>query len=66
MIVMTKHVFKNFSQSELDIQYNNRLRVPEVESLYKSWVSPSEAIFVKSKPSSLKINEKYFVNIFIR
>ena len=42
---MSKYVFKQFSQSELDIEYNNRLRVPEVESLYKSWVSPSEAIF---------------------
>ena len=39
-----KNIFKNFSQAELDWQYNNRKRVPEVESLYKRWVEPSSGI----------------------
>ena len=37
-------IYKNFDQASLDLQYNNRQRVPEVENLYKSWLQPSKQV----------------------
>jgi arylformamidase len=36
-------VYKNFSQKELDLQYNVRARIPETESIFARWLDTSEA-----------------------
>ena len=39
-----KLIFIKFNQSGLDLQYNNRKMVPEVESFYEHWIGPSKLI----------------------
>jgi arylformamidase len=41
---MTAKVFRDLDQAELDLEYNNRQRVPEFEQLYESWVGPCRQI----------------------
>src|SRR5690606_17356718 len=38
-----EHVYGNFTQAELDAQYNNRARFPDYEAHFESWTRWSEA-----------------------